>query len=461
MVNPRRIKTESLSTFLFAHLMVTAVAAVLAFGTVEAWSLALFEINALVMATLLGLWQLLDPDFEWRRLRMALPIWLLLGWVLIQLIPFGAFGQPLTLAAAPEMVPADRLRLPAISVDPQATREAAVKLMSLAIYFTAALLVLNSPGRRQLATRVFSIFGLAISFLAIAQRLTWNGRLYWIRPVSAFVSPFGPFGNYNHFAGLVELLFPLPFAWLVFAHSRLEERIFHAVAVVMMIAAAVLSMSRAGILAIIVQFIVFGVAILLVQRAGGSRRLARIPIAIVIVAILLSLWIGYRPLMRRFDTIQQGRQEHSVVTRLAYWQASWQMFRDYPVTGVGLGAFPAVYPSYGRASSRYERVEQVHNDYLQLLTDTGVVGGVIGLAGLLGLLWRWRSSITRRWRLGSTTAARNFANFLGGAVAVTGMLLHSLVDFNLQIAANALLFLIVTAISLADEREGMEWQRGN
>lgn len=461
MVNPRRIKTESLSTFLFAHLMVTAVVAVLAFGTVEAWSLALFEINALVMATLLGLWQLVDPHFEWRRLRLALPVWLLLGWALIQLIPFGALGQPLIPAAAPELVPADRLRLPTISVDPQATREAAARLLALAIYFTVALQVLATPARRQLATRILSIFGLAVSFLAIAQRLTWNGRLYWIRPVSDFVSPFGPYGNYNHFAGLIELLFPLPFAWLVFSRCRLEERILHASAVVVMIAAAVLSMSRAGILTIIIQFTIFGAAIMLVQRASGARRLARIPFMIIVVAVLLSLWIGYRPLRSRFDTIQQGRQEHSVVTRLAYWQSSWRIFRDHAATGVGLGAFPAVYPAYGRASSRYERVEQVHNDYLQLLTDTGVVGGVIGLAGLLGLLWRWRSSITRRWRLESTTAARNFANFLGGAVAVTGMLLHSLVDFNLQIAANALLFLILTAISAAEVTGATEQRRDN
>jgi O-antigen ligase len=456
MVNPRRIKTESLQTFLFAHLMVTAVMAVLAFGTVESWSLALFEINALVMAVLLGVWQLFDPNFEWRRLRMALPLWLLLAWAFVQLIPFGAFGQTLAMPVAPETVPTDRLRLPTISVDPQATREAAAKLLALAIYFTVALQVLTTPARRQLATRILSIFGLVVSFLAIAQRLSWNGRLYWIRPVSAFVSPFGPFGNYNHFAGMVELLFPLPFAWLVFSRCRIEERIFHAIAVVVMIAAAVLSMSRAGILAITIQFILFGVAIMLLQQAGRARRLARIPILIVVVAVLLSLWIGYRPLMRRFDTIQQGRQEHSVVTRLAYWQASWQIFRDHAVTGVGLGAFPTIYPSYGRASSRYERVEQVHNDYLQLLTDTGMVGGIIGLTALLGLFWRWRSSICHRWRLDSKTGAQNFAHFLGAAVAVVGLLIHSLVDFNLQIASNALLFLIVTAVSLVDETAEME-----
>ncbi len=456
MVNPRRIKTERLQTFLFAQLMVTVVVAVLAFGTVESWSLALFELNALVMAVLLGVWQLFDPDFEWRRLRMALPLWLLLGWALIQLIPFGAWGQHLTVPTAPETVPVDRLRLPTISFDPQATREAAAKLLALAIYFTVALQVLTTPARRLLVTRILSIFGLVISFLAIAQRLAWNGRLYWIRPVSAFVSPFGPFGNYNHFAGVVELLFPLPFAWLVFSRCRFEERIFHAVAVVVMVAAAVLSMSRAGILTITVQFILFGVVIVLVQHAGGARHLARIPILVIIVAVLLSLWIGYRPLMRRFDTIQQGRQEHSVVTRLAYWQASWQIFRDHPVTGVGLGAFPTIYPMYGRASSRYERVEQVHNDYLQLLTDTGMVGGIIALTAWLGLLWRWRRLISHRWRLDSRTGARNIAHFWGAAVAVGGLLIHSLVDFNLQIASNALLFLIVTALSLVDETAEIE-----
>ena len=439
------MKAERIEQILLIHLLATAILAVLAFGTVESWSLVIFEINALVMAVMMGLLQLVDDDFQWRRLRFSLPLWALLLWGLIQLAPFGIAapaGGPVD--APPESLSLAQLRLPTISKDPQSTREVVARLLALAIYFTVALQVFRRSAARRLAVRVLAVFGLAISFLAIAQRLTWNGRLYWVRQVSAFVSPFGPYGNYNHFAGMVELLFPLPFAWLIFSRGRGGERILYAIAVVIMVTAAVLSMSRAGMLTIGVQLAFFaGAAFLHRRRQGGGPRLT--PLLIVVGAVLLSLWIGYQPLLRRFGTIQQGASEYSVVTRLAYWRASWRMFLDHPLTGVGLGAFPTVYPSYGSSSSRYERVEQVHNDYLQLLTDGGLVAGLIGASALIWLLSTWVKSL----RADLSRRADWLTILPGASIAVLGLLIHSLLDFNLQIPANALLFLMIVALSVS------------
>jgi O-antigen ligase len=435
------MKAERIEQVLFIHLLATAIFAVLAFGTVESWSLFIFEINALVMAVMLGLLQLVDDNFEWRRLRFSLPLWALLVWGIVQLVPLGSGAAP---GGTPETIPLEQLRLATISKDPQATREVVARLLALAIYFSVALQVFRHTLARHRALTVLSIFGLAISLLAIAQRLTWNGRLYWVRQISAFISPFGPYGNYNHFAGMVELLFPLPFAWLIFARARLEERIINALAVVIMVAAAVLSMSRAGMLSIGLQLLLFGLAIFFSRRGSGERGLP-LPIMIVVAAVLLSLLIGYRPLQRRFDTIQQGAAEHSVVTRLAYWRASWQMFLDHPLTGVGLGAYPTVYPSYGSSSSRYERVEQVHNDYLQLLTDAGLVGGVIGA---VALAWFLRS-VRQGLRGQMVRRGEGLPIIIGSSIAVSGLLVHSLLDFNLQIPANSLLFLLIVALAVS------------
>ena len=442
-MNLRRIKTDRLETLLFAHLMVTAIVAVLAFGTVEPWSLAIFEINALVMAVLLGLLQMLDPRFEWRRLRFALPLWLLLGWALIQVVPFGV-GASLT--AAPETVPFDQLRLQTISMDPQATREAISKLLALAIYFTVALVVFRRSDRRLLAVRILSIFGLTISFLAIVQRLTWNGQIYWFRKVSIYVAPFGPYGNYNHFAGMVELIFTMPLAMVLFSRIRVEERLFHALSVILLVVAAILSMSRGGMLSIALQFLVCLVVFVRWGRERQERgRAIFLPLAIIATVLIVSLWVGYDSIVRRFDSVQQGAGEYSVVTRVAYLRASWRMFLDHPLTGVGLGAFPTVYPAYGSSSSRYERVEQVHNDYLQLLTDGGIVAGSILLvfAGWVVAL----SFGVRRRLVGMRRDDR--AILIGALLVLPGIGVHSLFDFNLQIAANALLMLIATALALS------------
>jgi len=430
--------SQRLERIVFVDLLVTAMGATLAFGTVEPWSLALFQLNALVVGGILVVLAAFDPAFAWSRQWLALPLWGRLLWAICQILPLtgevSAIGAP-----PPEGLSMEQLRLATISEAPHLTRAAVFKLFAFSLYFSAALQVLRTSSRRRLTVQVLAGFGLMVACLAILQRLTSPRTLYWIRPVSAFVAPFGPYGNYNHFAGLIELLFPLPLAWLIFSRCRLDERIFHGVAVTLMVTAAVLSMSRAGILSIGIQLLAFGFLMVM------NRRRSALPLVILVAVILLSLWIGYEPLQRRLSSFSSGASEHSVVTRLSYWKSSWRIFLDHPLTGVGLGAFPTVYPSYGSSSSRYERLEQAHNDYLQLLTDTGVVGGVLmGIAGIF-IVRTWFRLIRRL----SMRKGALVANFFGSAVALLGILVHSLFDFNLQITANALLALLMLAISVS------------
>src|SRR5262249_1635751 len=142
-------------------------------------------------------------------------------------------------------------------------------------------------------------------------------------------------------------------------------------------------------------------------------------------------------------SFREGANEYSVVTRTEYWRGAWQMFLDHPLTGVGLGAFPTAYPAYGRSSVRNERLEQAHNDYLQLLTDTGLIGAIFGIWFLIEL----GRVLRRQFRHVYQARSLDRALMVGGAVAMLGIAVHSFLDFNLQIAANALLFLLVVALS--------------
>jgi O-antigen ligase len=352
--------------------------------------------------------------------------------------------------SSPEDAGLKELTTRALSLDPQATREAVIKLLALAIYFVAALHTLRDSSRRRITLLILTIFGFAVSIFAIAQRLTYNGRVYWVRPVSDYIAPYGPYGNYNHFAGMIELILPLPLAYLLFARIGAEQRALWALSVVMMAVAAIFSLSRGGMLALAAEL----AALLLVNsllrkrwksvESFGARANGKILAAFVaIVVIVMSLWIGYEPLVKRFGSIKEGASEYSVVTRVEYWRASWRMFLDHPVFGVGLGAFPAIYPSYGRSSAKYERLEQAHNDYLQLLTDAGLAGAMIGLWFLVEIIRVARG----QWRELEKFRSRGRAVLIGGYTAVFGLLVHSFTDFNLQIAANALLFLLVVALA--------------
>jgi O-antigen ligase len=111
------------------------------------------------------------------------------------------------------------------------------------------------------------------------------------------------------------------------------------------------------------------------------------------------------------------------------------MFLDHPVAGTGLGSLVAVYPRY---ETYYDGkiVDHVHNDYMEMLAETGIAGALCGLAFLWILFREARSCFA------AEQGHFSRAIHAGAITAVCGLLLHSLVDFNLHIPSNALLFLL-------------------
>jgi O-antigen ligase len=130
--------------------------------------------------------------------------------------------------------------------------------------------------------------------------------------------------------------------------------------------------------------------------------------------------------------------------RAHFWSVTIDMIKSHPVIGTGLGAFGVVYTGYDSRNGMY-RLEQVHNDYLQVLSDGGIVGAVIGLFFIVSL---FRMGFARRdsrddFRRGVATGA------LAGCFAV---LIHSFFDFTLHTTANALLFLVLAALATMNGR---------
>jgi len=130
--------------------------------------------------------------------------------------------------------------------------------------------------------------------------------------------------------------------------------------------------------------------------------------------------------------------------RAHFWRGTVQIIRDHPLLGTGLGAFSAVYPRYDTANGNY-RLEQAHNDYLQTLSDAGVVGGALGLIFIVVL---FRVALKRMQS--HDRVRRGVA--LGALAGCTGVLVHSFFDFTLHTTANALLFLVLAALATVNGR---------
>jgi len=122
---------------------------------------------------------------------------------------------------------------------------------------------------------------------------------------------------------------------------------------------------------------------------------------------------------------------------------TWRIVLDHPWSGTGLGTLQIVYPRY---ETLYDGkiVNHAHNDYLEVLAETGVVGGLC-CTWFLGALF-----LGSMRRLTESNRSFSAALHLSGLVGCTGFLVHSLVDFNLHIPANAMFFFLMANLATTE-----------
>jgi O-antigen ligase len=384
--------------------------AVLAHGAVEPWSEAVLEVGAAALL-LLWVWRAsLGGEFK--------VVWNPLLWPLLGLWAVAA----LQLAAG-------------ITVYPFVTRIELLKYTAL-----LALFFLGTQSFRTLEhwhgfVWFVLILGFAVSVFAILQHFTFNGKLYWVRELRFGGIPFGPYVNRNHFAGLVELLIPPGFAILILRAEQRDQLPLVALFTLFPIGALFLSASRGGIISFLAEIGLLAILIIFRRRAGRELVAAGL---VVILAIALVSWLGIGRALERFASyktleVTEGR-------RIEMLHGTWRIFLDHPIAGTGFGTLQEVYPPY---ETMYDGliVNHSHNDYAELLSDTGIVGGLCGFAFLALLAWiGWRNLIGER-------EVMRLAFHAGALVACFGLCVHGIVDFNFHIPSNALVFLLQAALA--------------
>lgn len=284
-------------------------------------------------------------------------------------------------------------------------------------------------------------FGFLVAVFGILQHLTFNGKLYWFREMRYGGIPFGPYVNRNHFAGFAELVIPVALVPLVLGKVRRERWFLVGLFAVLPIGALFLSASRGGIVSFGVELGVLALWLVL-RRAGGKQMLAAG--AVLLAAFLFVSWLGVDQFLQRFSSLQS--LEATAGKRASMRTDTWRIFLDHPLTGTGLGTLQVVFPAY---ETLYDGkiVNHTHNDYLEALAETGIAGGLCCAWFLAVLLF----DSLRRLLLPNQSFTS--ALQLSGFVACAGFLTHGMVDFNLHIPANALLFLLLAHLATCDVRQ--------
>ena len=285
------------------------------------------------------------------------------------------------------------------------------------------------------------VLGFVVSVFGILQHLTFNGKLYWFRELRYGGVPFGPYANRNHFAGFAELVLPLALVPLFLGRVRRERLVVVGLFAVLPVSALFLSASRGGIVSFCVQLALLGFLIL--RRRGLGKHL--LPAAAVLLAALLIVtWLGVGQILQRFSSLQT--LEVTAGKRAAMRQGTWRIFLDHPAIGTGLGTLQIVYPAY---ETLYDGkiVNHTHNDYLEALAETGILGGLC-CAWFLAVLFT--KSLSRLLE-----QDHSFVRVLqlSGLVSCVGILVHALVDFNFHIPSNLLLFFLMAHLATANPEQ--------
>jgi O-antigen ligase len=448
-VPPARRRHTLASRLIFVLICLEIALTTLAYGTVHNWALAFFVISAALVVCLcvIDAFVLRSAQIPKNPLQ-----WPLLGMILLgalQLLPLREHDNA--------GLPFSAVR--SLSLDPYATRMVIVVVAALLVYFIATTVFTDTPLRLRALVRTITIFGFLLAVFGLTQSFTTDGsRVYWFRQLTQSTA-FGPFINRHHFAGYMELALAIPLGLLLSGSVESYKRPLYAFAAVVMAMSLVATNSRGGIISLGAE--IFFVVLVASfswrkkkdqtrgQRVRGALLRAGLAFGLVVILIAGAVVISGPEVFTRF--LGTPVAEDPTTGRSHFWGVTVDVIKAYPFFGSGLGSFSVIYTRYDTRNGLY-RLEQAHNDYLQTLSDGGIIGGVLGIAFVVILFWKGfaRRETHDKFRRGVSTGA------LAGCFAV---LVHSFFDFTLHTTANALLFLILAALATQDTRVNTTYQQ--
>lgn len=416
--------------------------AMVGYGSVDVWSLIPLSLFTVLLVVLWAADGIKRHELRFSTSYLQFPIIALVAIGCVQLLPLGDAAAAADVLGGPVSS--------SLTLDPFATRLFVIRLIYLLVFFAAALTFLGGKKRMQRIVWAIVIFGALMAFAGILQRLTSPDAIYGLRPTPQAI-PFGPFVNQHHFAAFMEMASGLTLAALFGGAAKKDKTALLLIALGLMMIAVVMTGSRGGMISM------FAVAAFVVGATYAGRRpesydetagsgavkvLAAAAVLIVVVGGVLFL-AGADPLVRGIGL--QGGTGDVTSGRSHFWSVAWRIFLEHPILGAGLEAFGVAFTRFDTWNGAF-RVEQAHNDYLQMLADAGVAGFAC-LAAFLFLLFRGGLAVIRN----STNPARRSVA-VGALAGCFGIAVHSFFDFPLRTPSNAYFFLLLAAMATVSIR---------
>lgn len=300
-----------------------------------------------------------------------------------------------------------------------------------ALYFTVLTALVTSltmktreGGRRDyrfvnMLVNSIIIIAFAIALFGIIQKLGYNGKIYWV--ISRQGLHFGPYINYDHYAGFMEMCAFLAIANFMakistssFVHlKKLKDKfiwfssreasltLLYLYMAIVMIVSLFMCTSRGGIMSFCAVFAIFYFVCMISAQSNKKKRMIFAALMVAIFIVIMFSWIGPEETLDRFDLLNRAIrafiQEKAILSELRphMWKDTLHICRDYPFFGTGMGTYYVIFSKYRTFSENFGFLRFAHNDYLQFVSETGVLGGMFLLGFLIWYLRKFISCLKR------------------------------------------------------------------
>ena len=366
-----------------------------------------------------------------------------------------------------------------LSLSPRATLSELVLIVCYGVFGYLLLRTVRSRGRAEILVVVILASALFQSFYGMAEVFSGHEAILGRAKRYNIGSVTGTYVNRNHFAGFLEMAFPLSLGYLLvkaryfamekglslrqrilwFGQESLQWSFLLGLVPVFIGVGLVFSKSRSGITVLAVTAVLAALAASSWREFSEEdeeegrghlrgRRLGRLVRIVVLAVLAVAVWLGIGPVIKRFSEV-----DVTADVRRTFYGNTLEMIGDFPVAGTGKGSYVNAYAMYEKVDDRL-RLSFAHNDYLEFAAENGVVaGGALVIAGIGLAVW-----LAAMWRRRRSSFAKGIG--LGALLGVAAILVHGLTDFNLQIPANAVYFTTLAMLGVIVLGKGGE-KRGH
>ncbi len=338
-----------------------------------------------------------------------------------------------------------------ISTDPEATLKELLLGISLTLFFALSLLLLNSRSRIKATIYTIVLSGVFQAIFGSLMTLSELEYLFFIKKDSYIGVATGTFVNRNHLAGYLVICLSLGLGMMI-AKLRgnsgnfkelirstftaiLGNKALLRISLIIMVAALVMTHSRMGNTSFFVSMGIIGtLAVLLKKRSVKATLILLVSLLIIDIRVVGTFFVVDNEI-NRLESTSVDRETRDEVNLY-----SIKILDANLLLGTGAGSFYTAFPQVREQEVGFLFYDHAHNDYLEFLTERGIIGITpLILAVLITFGVAFKALRKRRNPLMRGCA-------FGCLMSMLAMALHASVDFNLQIPANAMTFMLVLAL---------------